>query len=62
MPYSCFGQLLVVEAELFLPFGILACRRSCALGDLILLVLSILITLRPVDLCILKSDFAIDVH
>lgn len=62
MPYSCFGQLLVVEAELFLPFGILARRCSCVLGDLVLLILSILIALRPVDLSILKSDFAIDIH
>jgi hypothetical protein len=62
MPYSCFGQLLVVEAELFLPFGILSCRCSCVLGDLVLLIFSILIALRPVDLSILKSDFTIDIH
>ena len=62
MPYSCFRQLLVVEAELFLPFGILASCCSCVLGDLVLLILSILIALRPVDLSILKSDFAIDIH
>jgi hypothetical protein len=62
MSYPCFGQLLIVEAKLFLPFRILACRRCCALYKLILLVLTILIALRPVDLRILKSDFAIDVH
>ena len=62
MPYSCFGQLLVVEAEFFLPFWILARRCSCVLGDLVLLILSILIALRPVDLSILKSDFTIDIH
>lgn len=62
MPYSCFRQLLVVEAELFLPFGILAGCCSCVLSDLVLLIFSILIALRPVDLSILKSDFAIDIH
>ena len=62
MPYSCFGQLLVVEAELFFPFRILSRRCSCVLGDLVLLILSILIALRPVDLSILKSDFTIDIH
>lgn len=62
MPYPRFGQLLVVEAELFLPFRILACRGGCVLDDLILLILSILIVLCPIDLSILKSDFTIDIH
>ena len=59
---ACLGQLLILKAELLIPFWILSCFRSCAFWNWVCLILSILKVIWPVNLCILEFDFTIDIH
>ena len=59
---SCLRQLLVLKAELLVPFWILSCFSCCTFRDWVRLILSVLKIIRPVYLRILKFNFAIDIH